>query len=157
MIPAGLRSPTPRRCFFNSYNQPSVNLDGTVVVRARSRGGWPMGPPIHGIYTRDMVTAGPIVSVLDRTTPVPAPNNLGATFVEWEGASDDMQTEGGYAKEVSDEEEERERQLLSDHIAMSDVVVTTALVPTYCADPGLDEVVDVERRDAQDPRSAPTP
>ena len=55
--------------------------------------------------------------------------SLGATFVEWEGASDDMQTEGGYAKEVSEEEEERERQLLSDHIAMSDVVVTTALVP----------------------------
>jgi NAD(P) transhydrogenase subunit alpha len=55
--------------------------------------------------------------------------SLGATFVEWEGASDEMQTEGGYAKEVSAEEEERERQLLADHIAMSDVVVTTALVP----------------------------
>ena len=55
--------------------------------------------------------------------------SLGATFVEWEGATDDMQTEGGYAKEVSEEEEERERQLLADHIAMSDVVVTTALVP----------------------------
>ncbi len=55
--------------------------------------------------------------------------SLGAKFVEWEGASDDMQTEGGYAKEVSEEEEERERQLLSDHIATSDVVVTTALVP----------------------------
>lgn len=24
---------------FNSYNQPSVNLDGLVVIRARSRGG----------------------------------------------------------------------------------------------------------------------
>lgn len=55
--------------------------------------------------------------------------SLGATFVEWEGATDEMQTEGGYAKEVSQEEEERERQLLAEHIAMSDVVVTTALVP----------------------------
>ena len=26
---------------FNSYNQPSVNLDGLVVIRARSRGGPP--------------------------------------------------------------------------------------------------------------------
>jgi NAD(P) transhydrogenase subunit alpha len=55
--------------------------------------------------------------------------SLGATFVEWEGTSDDMQTEGGYAKEVSAEDEEREQQLLADHIAKSDVVVTTALVP----------------------------
>lgn len=55
--------------------------------------------------------------------------SLGAKFVEWEEATDDMQTEGGYAKEVSAEEEEREQQLLADHIAMSDVVITTALVP----------------------------
>ena len=55
--------------------------------------------------------------------------SLGAKFVEWEEATDDMQTEGGYAKEVSAEEEEREQQLLANHIATSDVVVTTALVP----------------------------
>jgi hypothetical protein len=30
----------PAKCKpFNSYNQPSVNLDGLVVIRARSRGG----------------------------------------------------------------------------------------------------------------------
>ena len=28
---------------FNSYNQPSVNTDGVVVIRARSRGGPPLG------------------------------------------------------------------------------------------------------------------
>ncbi len=55
--------------------------------------------------------------------------SLGAKFVEWEEATEDMQTEGGYAKEVSTEEEEREQQLLTDHIASSDVVITTALVP----------------------------
>ena len=79
------RIPTPRRCFFNSYNQPSVNLDGLVVIRARSRGGGGGGgggeggggqnQPIHGIYTRDMgVTGSPIVRILDRTTEVPQPN-----------------------------------------------------------------------------------
>lgn len=54
--------------------------------------------------------------------------SLGAKFVEWEG-DEDTETEGGYAKEVSEEEQEHERQLLSEHIAKSDVVITTALVP----------------------------
>ena len=67
---------------FNSYNQPSVNLDGLVVFRARSKGGDKLGQPTHGIYTRDMLTGGEIVRVLDRTTEVPEPNNLGTTFVE---------------------------------------------------------------------------
>ena len=67
---------------FNSYNQPSVNVDGLVVIRARSRGGSGLGQPTHGIYTRDMSMEGPIVRILDRTTLVPYPNNLDTTFVE---------------------------------------------------------------------------
>lgn len=59
--------------------------------------------------------------------------SLGATFVEWEheeeGPAADVETEGGYAKEVSESEQERERRLLSDHVATSDLVITTALVP----------------------------
>ena len=70
---------------FNSYNQPSVNMNGLVVIRARSRGG-SGGQPAHGIYTRDMsrgdVPTSSIVRILDRTTLVPQPNNLGTTFVE---------------------------------------------------------------------------
>jgi hypothetical protein len=77
LIPhAGIRT-------FNSYNPPSVNTRGMVVVRARSRGGPPLGPATHGIYMRDMGQAdSDIVRVLDRTTLVPEPNNLGTTFVE---------------------------------------------------------------------------
>ena len=57
---------------FNSYNPPSVNTKGMVVVRARSRGGPPLGPATHGIYMRDMGQANSdIVRVLDRTTFVP--------------------------------------------------------------------------------------
>jgi hypothetical protein len=68
---------------FNSYNPPSVNTKGMVVVRARSRGGPPLGPATHGIYMRDMgQTDSDIVRVLDRTTFVPEPNDLGSTFVE---------------------------------------------------------------------------
>ena len=68
---------------FNSYNQPSVNARGVVVIRARSRGGPPLGPATHGIYTRDMSSPdNPIVHILDRTSLVPNPNNLGSKFVE---------------------------------------------------------------------------
>ena len=58
--------------------------------------------------------------------------SLGAKFVAWEdeGESEgDVETEGGYAKEVSESEQERERRLLSDHVATADLVITTALVP----------------------------
>jgi hypothetical protein len=68
--------------YFNSYNQPSVNVDGLVVIRARSRGGSPLGQPAHGIYTRDMSVESPIVSILDRNTLVPYPNNLDTAYVE---------------------------------------------------------------------------
>ena len=91
---------------FNSYNQPSVNVNGLVVIRARSKGGEGGGgggggggavvnapggggggggenQPVHGIYTRDMGMAGStIVKILDRKTAVPQPNNLGTKFVE---------------------------------------------------------------------------
>jgi hypothetical protein len=68
---------------FNSYNQPSVNVAGLVVFRARSRGGPPLGPPTHGIYTRDMKhDDSEVVMILDKTTRVPGPNNLDTTFVE---------------------------------------------------------------------------
>jgi hypothetical protein len=68
---------------FNSYNQPSVNRHGLVVIRARSRGGPPLGPPTHGIYTRDMSDEASVITrILDKSTPVPDPNNLETTFVE---------------------------------------------------------------------------
>jgi len=68
---------------FNSYNQPSVNTNGLVVMRARSRGGPPLGPATHGIYVRDMsVVDSAIVRILDRTTTVPNPNELDSKFVE---------------------------------------------------------------------------
>ena len=74
---------------FNSYNQPSVNATGLVVIRARSKGGEGGGSgsggtggeggnqPTHGIYTRDMsVSDSPIIRILDRKSNVPAPNNI---------------------------------------------------------------------------------
>ena len=65
---------------FNSFNQPSVNANGLVVFRARSRGGPPEGPPAHGIYTRAMPKGTEqstlIKLVAGGNTAVPYPNNI---------------------------------------------------------------------------------
>ncbi len=60
---------------FNSYNQPSLNDNKLVVFRARGKAGTGGGQPVHGIYQRDMASAGPIVMVTARGETVPAPNN----------------------------------------------------------------------------------
>lgn len=67
---------------FNSYNQPSINIAGLVVFRARSTGGQSSGEPQHGVYTRDMATEGALHVVMDRDTRVPQPNNRDTLFRE---------------------------------------------------------------------------
>lgn len=74
--------PTPPCRKFNSFNQPSVSANQVVVMRARSRGGQGLGQPVHGVYTRNMATAGPVVKMLDRNTLVPQPNNRDSVFIE---------------------------------------------------------------------------
>jgi len=54
--------------------------------------------------------------------------SLGARFVEVDIA-EDAQTTSGYAKELSDEYQRRQAELLHRHIAKSDVCITTALIP----------------------------
>jgi hypothetical protein len=80
--PAVPNPTTPPCRTFNSYNQPSVNAERLVVIRARSRGGQGLGQPVHGIYTRDMAAGTPAVKIFDRQTLVPQPNNLGTVFIE---------------------------------------------------------------------------
>ncbi len=67
---------------FNSYNQPSLNVNGVVVFRARSTAGKSGGEPAHGIFVRDMAVRTPLTTIFDRNTMVPYPNNLSATFIE---------------------------------------------------------------------------
>ncbi len=52
--------------------------------------------------------------------------SLGAKFVDT-GVS--AEGEGGYARELTDEEKQQQQEVLDKHIAMSDVVVTTAAIP----------------------------
>lgn len=55
--------------------------------------------------------------------------SLGARFLEIPVSAQDAQTAGGYAKAQSEEFYRKQQELLSEHIAMADVVITTALVP----------------------------
>lgn len=71
---------------FNSYNQPSVNLNKVVVFRARSKAGkkedGTAGEPAHGVWTRDMKLKTPLDTIFTRNTLVPQPNNLDTQFIE---------------------------------------------------------------------------
>ena len=55
--------------------------------------------------------------------------SLGATFIELEDIAEDTEDAGGYAKEVSEETQQRERDLIHQHTAGADIVITAALVP----------------------------
>jgi len=54
--------------------------------------------------------------------------SLGAKFVDVD-TGEDAQTAGGYAREVSDEAKKKQAEVLARHVAKSDVVITTALIP----------------------------
>ncbi len=54
--------------------------------------------------------------------------SLGAKFLDFD-LGESGEAEGGYAKEISEEAKKREHELLSNHVAAADVVITTASVP----------------------------
>jgi len=55
--------------------------------------------------------------------------SLGATFVEVPDLDEDSETEGGYAKELAEDQQERQRQVIHEHAKKSDIIITTALIP----------------------------
>lgn len=66
---------------FNSYNQPSVNVNRMVVFRGRSKGGT-TGEPAHGVFYRNMARGADLKTLFDRNTLVPQPNDVSSTFTE---------------------------------------------------------------------------
>ena len=54
--------------------------------------------------------------------------SLGATFLEFD-LGGDLEGEGGYAKELTAEQQARQQELMAEAIGKCDVVITTALVP----------------------------
>ncbi len=55
--------------------------------------------------------------------------SLGGRFLEVDLGGIETEDAGGYAKELSEEAQERGRQLIAKHAAKADVVITTAQVP----------------------------
>jgi len=54
--------------------------------------------------------------------------SLGARFVEVASA-EDAEDAGGYAKEMDDDYKQRQADLIAEHAAKSDIIITTALIP----------------------------
>ena len=59
--------------------------------------------------------------------------SLGAKFLEVKSDENDGVGEGGYAKETSEDYKQRQADLLNERIAVSDIVITTALIPGRAA------------------------
>lgn len=59
--------------------------------------------------------------------------SLGGKFVEVPLDEEDTETKGGYAKELSKESQEKQRQVIHEHVKKSDIVITTALIPGKAA------------------------
>ncbi|MCH8031589.1 MAG: NAD(P) transhydrogenase subunit alpha, partial [Bacteroidetes bacterium] len=55
--------------------------------------------------------------------------SVGAAFVELELDTADSEDKGGYAKALEEDKQKRQIELLAEHIAEQDVVITTALIP----------------------------
>jgi NAD(P) transhydrogenase subunit alpha len=70
--------------------------------------------------------------------------SLGARFVAHDGQTSGSEDAGGYAREQSDAQQARQRELLAAHIAAADAIVSTAQVPGRRA-PLLIGRADVER------------
>ncbi len=72
---------------------------------------------------------GAVVSAYDTRAAVKEQvQSLGASFLEIDLGTD-AEGAGGYAKELTPEQIQKQRQFMVDHIGASDVVITTALVP----------------------------
>jgi len=88
-----------------------------------------MGAGVAGLQA--IATArrlGAVVSAYDvRPAVKEEVHSLGATFIEL--ALEGQQGEGGYAREQSEEFLRKQRELIGEHVAKSDVVITTAAVP----------------------------
>ncbi len=72
---------------------------------------------------------GAVVTAFDVRSAVKEQiQSLGAKFFEVEGLGD-AEGSGGYARELTAEEQETQRQALTVQMGKSDVIITTALVP----------------------------
>ena len=91
-----------------------------------------MGVGVAGLQA--IATARRLGAVVTATDVRPATKeqveSLGAKFLEVDsGAEKDAETEGGYAREMSDDYKKKQAQAVRAHIKSQDIVITTALIP----------------------------
>lgn len=55
--------------------------------------------------------------------------SLGGKFLQIELSAGETETKGGYAKELSQEDQRKLKEMLAQHIKQSDVVISTAAIP----------------------------
>lgn len=73
---------------------------------------------------------GAIVAAFDvRPAVKEQVESLGASFLAAEAVSQEAETEGGYAKELGEEQHRRELELIGNHLPEMDLVITTAQIP----------------------------
>src|SRR5215218_3405057 len=73
---------------------------------------------------------GAIVQAFDVRSAVKEQiESLGARFLELDMGLEDAEAAGGYARQLTDEEQQRQRELLAEEIGKVDAVISTAAVP----------------------------
>jgi H+-translocating NAD(P) transhydrogenase subunit alpha len=73
---------------------------------------------------------GAIVSAFDVRSAVKEQiESLGAKFLELDMGLEDAEAAGGYARQLTDEEQQKQRELLAEEIGQVDAVISTAAVP----------------------------
>jgi NAD(P) transhydrogenase subunit alpha len=89
-----------------------------------------LGVGVAGLQA--IATAKRLGAVIEAYDPRPAVKeqvqSLGGTFLELQNL-ENIQDSGGYAKELSAADKEREKAMLREHILAADVVITTAQIP----------------------------
>ena len=91
-----------------------------------------MGVGVAGLQA--IATAKRLGAIVTATDVRPAVKeqveSLGGKFLEVDPEVEkNAETEGGYAKEMSDDYKKKQAQVVRDHIAKQDIVITTALIP----------------------------
>jgi NAD(P) transhydrogenase subunit alpha len=95
-----------------------------------------MGAGVAGLQA--IATARRLGGVVSATDVRPAVKeqveSLGASFVMVESDdTEEAETAGGYAKEMSDDYKRRQAELVAAHVKAQDIVITTALIPGRAA------------------------
>jgi NAD(P) transhydrogenase subunit alpha len=91
-----------------------------------------MGVGVAGLQA--IATARRLGGIVSATDVRPATKeqveSLGAKFIAVQNQEfKEAETSGGYAKEMSDDYKRQQAELIAEHIAKQDVVITTALIP----------------------------